>query len=343
MRVCVLGVAAMLLGLLSCSPKKTDVVRVNTPRYSLVTDSLFTRMPGSLFYQQGIVYWQDVFSSEGFMHAVDASTGKEWCRFGTMGNGPKDFTFPLLSVSVDGGFYINDLEKELEIFYQPVGEQDSLHIAVGSYQRKPDVTRLVRLNNGELLYFTPYEEVPFHVCKGDTWYSGGKYPLQEQIANAYDIFQGNVLYNPQNACVVYSTLRYPYLAVYRVGDGKLSLEKELEDPASYRIQEGNLIIDGKQTAEGAMELALTSNHIVTLQRDVVTEGEKPKSSSPLDLAVLPRSLFVYDYALELTKIITLPFPVLRICGDTESNVVYIIGANPEFGIYQLNLDEQSSN
>ena len=53
------------------------------------------------------------------------------------------------------------------------------------------------------------------------------------------------------------------------------------------------------------------------------------------MSTLPRSLFVYDYDLNLIKIINMPFPLLRLCGDFDSDDCYIIGANPEFEILKI--------
>lgn len=93
----------------------------------------------------------------------------------------------------------------------------------------------------------------------------------------------------------------------------------------------------KDSKRGAMELALTKNHIVTLDRDVVVEGEKPKGASPRDPSTLPHSLFIYDYELNLTHILNMQFPILRICGDSQGDVVYAIVLSPEYKLIQINI------
>lgn len=86
-----------------------------------------------------------------------------------------------------------------------------------------------------------------------------------------------------------------------------------------------------------MELALTKRSIVTLDRDVVTEGEKPESKSPRNLSVLPYSLFVYDYNLNLTHIVNTKFPILRICGDTKTDFMYAIVLAPDYTLIKIDL------
>lgn len=74
------------------------------------------------------------------------------------------------------------------------------------------------------------------------------------------------------------------------------------------------------------------------QRD--TEVEESISKQEMrgrNVASLPRSLFVYDYDLKLKKIINMPFPMLRLCGDVETNTVYAMSVNPEFELIKIEL------
>mgnify|MGYP000797186477 CR=1 FL=1 len=112
--------------------------------------------------------------------------------------------------------------------------------------------------------------------------------------------------------------------------------RELSEKIDYTVQDGNLVT-AKDSKRGAMELALTKNHIVTLDRDVVVEGEKPKGASPRDPSTLPHSLFIYDYELNLTHILNMQFPILRICGDSQGDVVYAIVLSPEYKLIQINI------
>ena len=70
----------------------------------------------------------------------------------------------------------------------------------------------------------------------------------------------------------------------------------------YSVVQNELKL-GKGNSKGLTELALTKENIVMLQRDIEVEGELPKPKSPRDISTLPRSLFVYDYDLNLKKII----------------------------------------
>lgn len=160
--------------------------------------------------------------------------------------------------------------------------------------------------------------------------------MSEKVGNAFYLYQGNMDYNANRNRLVYSSMSFPYLATYSLDGCKLSLDKELPEKIDYTVQDGNLVT-AKDSKRGAMELALTKNHIVTLDRDVVVEGEKPKGASPRDPSTLPHSLFIYDYELNLTHILNMQFPILRICGDSQGDVVYAIVLSPEYKLIQINI------
>lgn len=338
MKTHILLVVISALCLMSCKQSKNSIIRIDSPRYSVITDSIYSRLPGSMFYQDGIIYWQDALSPENFIHAIEVSTGKELYSFGNMGDGPEDFSFPLFSLSSTSGLYISDLEKNLAILYQIDKESDTLNVSIGTYENKTEAKRIIYLGDDEILYFFPNKEKPFEIYRNGACASSGNLPLDECVTNGNNVYQGSVVYNPKNKCLVYSTFGFPYMAVYHLENNNPVLKKELKTPVEYTILEKELKLDNKD-AEGTMELALTANYIVALQRDKVVEGEMPEAKYARDMSALPRSLFVYDYDLNLIKIINMPFPLLRLCGDVGSDDCYAIGANPEFEILKVDLTD----
>lgn len=338
MRICVFMAIVMTLCLVACKQDKNTVIRIDNPQYTLVTDSIYSRLPGSMFYQDGVIYWHDALSTDNFIHAIEVSTGKELYSFGNMGDGPEEFSFPLFSLSSTSGLYIADLESNLKILYQINKDTDTLDVSIGTYENKKGVSRIIDLGNNGLLYFSPSKESPFEICRHGSCFSSGKLPVEESVTNGYDVYQGSVVYNPKNAYLVYATFGFPYMAVYQLENNNLALKKEAKTPIEYTVLDKEIKLD-KKNAEGIMELALTENYIVALKRDEVAEGEKPKAEYARDMSTLPRSLFVYDYDLNLIKIINMPFPLLRLCGDIDSDVFYAIGANPEFEILKISLSD----
>lgn len=190
----------------SChSGKHTEEVKhIANPEYTVISDSIYSNMPGSIFYQEGILYWHDVFSSGSFIHALDVKTKKEIQSFGHMGNGPEEFSTPLLSLSPSGGLLINDARKGLEILYQTDRKTDSLRTSVREYENKPMATRLLYLKTNELLYVCPAEKKPFYIKYGDAeGVYGGVQPIAGEIANGFDVFQGQIAYNPHRDALAF--------------------------------------------------------------------------------------------------------------------------------------------
>lgn len=322
----------------SCSGKNVEVQRISNLEYVVVSDSIYTRMPGTILYQDGIVFWEDPISFDNIIHAVDVKNRTELLAFGNRGEGPNDFTETIMSLDSEGGIIVNDLNKPLEIHFQVNIDKKSVSFSSYKYDCDNKATRLLYLDKGKVLYHYPEAEKMFQVKENTSEYSFGERPIKEKMNNAYDIFQGQIAYNPQRRLLVYSNLIFPYLSIYKRLDSEgWSQIGEWKENLDYTISEGKLNF-APDSKKGAMELALTNDYIVLLQRD--TEMEENISNKDMrgrNMASLPRSLFVYDYDLNLKKIVNMPFPTLRLCGDVETNTVYAMSVNPEFELIKLEL------
>ena len=327
----------VVAGLFSCQSRKDSVERVSYIEYETIVDTIESRLPGSLFYQDGLVYWHDVLSSTHFIRVVNASDSHELYGFGDVGSGPEEFTNPLLSLCPDGGFYLNDGNKPLEQLCRQDCSADSLHVSKSVYTLIPRTTRMLHMKDDTCFYLCPGEDKMFLTVRDGKEYRNGVCPVSEEFSNKFDIVQGNVSYNAVNGKLVYSAMRFPYMAIYDWTADGWQLDKELKSSFDYTVSDGKIKLSGKFS--GAMELALTKDYIVLLQRDKEVEGEPSAPKYPRDISVLPRSLFVYDYDLKLKKIVNMPFALLRLCGDESSDNVYAIAANPDFSMIRIDLSE----
>lgn len=322
----------------ACSEKNVEVQRISNLEYVVVSDSIYTRMPGTILYKDGLVFWEDPISFENIIHAVDVKNGTELVAFGNRGEGPNDFTETIISLDSEGGIVVNDLNKPLKIHFQVDIDKKSVSFSSYKYDCDAKMTRLLYLDKGKVLYLYPEAEKMFQV-KGDALgYSFGERPIKDEMNNAYDIFQGQIVYNPQRRLLVYSNLIFPYLSVYKRSESEgWSQIGEWREDLDYTISEGKLNF-APESKKGAIELALTNDYIVLLQRDTeVEENISNKDMRGRNMASLPRSLFVYDYDLNLRKIVNMPFPMLRLCGDVETNTIYAMSVNPEFELIKLEL------
>ena len=294
-------------------------------------------MPGTILYQDGMVYWDDVTSSENIIHAVDVKKKTELVAFANRGEGPNDFTAETLSLCPDGGIFLNDSNKPLEILYQVNRSDGSVVFTSNKYEHHSGATSLLHLNDGSTLFLCPRLDKLFLTTDGHAF---GERPIKDEMNNAYDVFQGQIAYHSERKVLVYCNLVFPYLSVYKhSGNGNWSLSKELKGDWDYTVNEGTLRF-APDSKKGAMELALTDDYIVLLQRDTEVEGVlSNKEKRGRNMASLPHSLFVYDYDLKLKKIINMPFPMLRLCGDADTNTVYAMSVNPEFELISIDLEE----
>ena len=96
--------------------EKKEIERINDINYSVITDSIYSSMPGTISAIDGNVYWHDATGIENFIHVVNIRSGKELCSFGNKGDGPDDFVLPIPSVSPTKGFFLNDTEKGIEVY-----------------------------------------------------------------------------------------------------------------------------------------------------------------------------------------------------------------------------------
>ena len=114
-KLCYCLLSVFLLANCTTNEKK-EIERINDINYSVITDSIYSSMPGTISAIDGNVYWHDATGIENFIHVVNIRSGKELCSFGNKGDGPDDFVLPIPSVSPTKGFFLNDTEKGIEVY-----------------------------------------------------------------------------------------------------------------------------------------------------------------------------------------------------------------------------------
>lgn len=323
----------------SCSDSRQDILRISNQSYTVVSDSIYSSMPGNMLFQDGMIYWMDARGYEDIIHVVNVQKGKEIACFGDIGQGPEEFLTPEISLSPDGGLFLNDVEKPLEMLYSFSSENGSFQSFVRKYPNDRSSTELLHLDDERMLYLCPKKDKLFQIYSNDTLFvTFGDRPIIDEINNSYDIFQGKIGYNPHRKFLIYSTIGFPYIAVYR-NQGMENWMKvaEIKHNWNYTMSEGDLRFSSS-VKHGVWEMALTEDYIVLLQRDVDVEGEIERDLEGRNMTTIPRSLFLYDYNLNLKKIINMPFQMLRLCGDVESNTVYAMAINPEFELISIDLE-----
>lgn len=299
-----------------------------------VYNGIESRMPGKLIVKGQYAIWSDPLSSENLFHIVDLHEMKEIGKFGNIGNGPEEFVTPDFFVSSEKEITVYDMSDDKMCVYSIDSISKGKKALVSfSRQKTKGFTRIIESGDKQLVYFNPENKEPFQTDKGDIF---GKYPFDEigEIQNNYNILQGNIAYNPDRKLLVYTTISFPYMAIYQKDKDKFSLLREYKGDINYSISENKIILDREKS--GMMEMTLTKDYIVTLQRDY-RKDQTNETKVGRDFNQLPQTLFIYDYRSNLKRIIDLKTPILRIASDTKNNLVYAITLNPDFVIVKCEL------
>lgn len=332
-------VLLMIIVCCSCAQdKKENIERICNVSYTVLTDSIFTRMPGKLLYSDKYIVWIDPFASKNFVHVLDASSGKELGCLGNIGNGPHEFTGIFASLTYDSLIVLSDLNRDLQgyINLNRVETEPSTAFVKWRYDKLNKFTRYLEISESQSLLLYPGANKPFVYKHNEKNDSIGRFPFNEKIVNGYNIYQGEMFYNAERGCLFYSTFYIPYAAMYKLEDDKFVMEWEWKEDIDYNIVNGKLKINNQ--FHNFHEIALTKDYIVVCKRDVETEGELSKDIKKKDpMRALPYSIFLYDYDYNLKKIVKLETPIIRVAGNASCNVLYAIITNPEFALVKFEL------
>ena len=144
-----------------------------------------------------------------------------------------------------------------------------------------------------------------------------------------------MVYNHSRDALVYASSEMPYLALYKKTERGFTQEWAVgADESYYDLVNGNVRFDWKR--RGIREVCLSKDYIIGLQRDYSVDDTDERKVGR-DVNKCPRTVFLYDYEGNLRKIVDLGIPVMRIASDHRSNVLYAIGADPEYILVKFEL------
>ena len=334
MKTVILLLQFSLLLLSACSYNKSIETERITMEPTIVYDSIESRMPGTLMVCNEFAIWTDPLTSEDQAHIVNLKTQEEIGKIVNVGNGPKEFITPAFSLSTDNELIVYDMNNDKMAIYAIDDVKKGQEPSCSIFNKKTrGLTRLIKINNDDFVSFDPQSSFPFQTANS---HSFGKYPFGNEIDNNYNVSQGNIAYNADKNILIYSTISFPYMAAYKKEKDKFELLWEQKGDLDYSISENKIVLDKKK--KGSVELALTKDYIVTLQRDYQTDPTNEVKVGR-DFTKLPQTLFLYDYKSNLRKIVNLGMPVLRIAADIKNNTVYAIVVNPDFMIVKCELPD----
>jgi len=332
-----INILYVFLFLIACQqqPKESNPIRMSLTSSEIVSDSIESMMPGQLIVSGNFILWTDPFHSEKFVHILDATTGKEIATTLQRGEGPTEFLTPTISLMPENKLFVFDYNSNktaiLSIDRAINGESPFLML---ENQELKNTTRVINTGENENVYFSPSDNQPFLLIKNKKEISFGKLPVTGDFNNGYDRFQGEVAYSQLHELIIYSCYGIPYMAAYKRKGASFSLHKEFLKNKEYEIKNGGLFYNGEE--RGAIELTLLKDYIVTIERDRTVDFTDDRRLGR-DFTKLPQTIFLYDYDLNLKKIINIGIPVLRLASDSYTNTLYAIGINPDFTLMKYEL------
>lgn len=315
----------------SCVSKKTDVQRISL-QSQVLNDEIFTMMPGDLLLVDNYLVWSDPFARDYFLHVHNSLTGEELGVMGKIGEGPKEFVTPVINrycvnhqiFAVDangktvGYLSIDSLINGKEPFCEVTSKENEMKM-----EKMDNDLYIKYTDDGSDAYFRTIID-----GQESFW---GVYPIPE-MKEHLGSYQS---YDPVEGLFVFSSFNFPYLALYKRENLTFTLQWEHKsDEENYIITDEKIVFDRK--IRGIRDVCMSKDYIITLERD--------RENDPLDettvrrnISKCPRTVFLYDYMGRLLKIVDVGMPIMRIAADKNSNVLYMIGGNPDYVLAKCEL------
>ncbi len=314
---------------------KSKIVETVDIKPTLITDSVMTNFPGRLIVSGNYLVWSDPFNYSAFLKVVDIRTGKQVAQAGQAGQGPKEFVTPSVDLLCTDKISVTDLnanKRAVVDIEKLVKEQDAF-----SYFKKTGLkgaTRYKEIEPTKFVGLYPKSRLLFKVIDHNKAIEFGRFPIKETLheRDKYNHFQGNIAYNPNREQLIYCPFNFPYIMSYKRSDNSFTQHKILKIfEVKYSFVNGDLKFKERITL--ISEMAITKDYIV------VARPKEFKKDIDINTGMQkrPHTLYLYDYELNLVKIIDTKVPICRLAGNEKSNTVYAIVTNPEYSIVKIEL------
>ena len=320
----------LLLSLVACT-EESKVERVEA-KYELLSDDVLTRMPGNLLLADDYLVWTDPFTTDYFVHVHKVSDGTKVGVMGKQGQGPGEFITPMVSqLSCNRNIRTVDANGKTRGYLSIDSLLNGKNPLVCFKDERE--SELYKIDDGTFVGYTEDKE-PFYL-KADVNESGVKNFGDYPIADVKQHLGGTLVYNHERAVLLFASFEMPYLALFQKTEKGFSKEWATKaDGSYYDIENGRIKFDRKRA--GIFEVGLSKDYIICLQRDYA-EDDMDERKVGRDVSKCPHTVFLYDYEGNLQKIVNLGIPVMRIAADHRSNVLYAIGADPEYVLVKFEL------
>ena len=307
--------------MLACKTGKNNVERISLIP-EILHEGLYTMLPGEMLLCDNYLVWQDGFATDTFMHVVDLRTNQEVGTMGKIGRGTEEFITPNLLGSFGKYIVVADDNLPKCALYSI----DSLLEHKNPYIPRPNfpfkgISYATVVDSATIIAVQFDTSTPFRIVRNQQVVGEfGQFPIQDSISNRFNVLQGVVIYNHQRDIMLYTTNRFPYMALYKKNEGNTyTLLKKTNQPIRYTIKEKQAELLHEYN-ESFRSPTFTKDYIVFRKQDEDNPLPKQKPTSGIrDLSGAPHTVYIFD-------------PVLRITANPKNNTLYIIGLKDSYCI-----------
>jgi len=324
--------------LIACNKNK-QVTPISTT-YELLNDNIMISTPGFFKISGDYLYLSDLKSADSIIHIFDTKSGKQLASFGNIGNGPNEFTVPIINTGFDGTISISNAGTPR------LGILDAKKLLINnegykdlSPQPITDSQAMQFIDENTYLYLSPEKENTLFktVDKStNTTISWGAYPIKTEMKymNYKDAYEGEINYDYYNNYLLLKFIRVPQIILFKKdGDQFKQLKTKNLSQYEYDIRDNKMVINYLEPCRTKM-VSLTKDYIVLLDDSNISIEKRKEMKRPV---LSRRQLILLDYKLEEQKVIDLNKDIYLIASDSRFNDVYLVVADPDYSIIKIKL------
>jgi hypothetical protein len=277
-----------------------------------------------------------------FIELYNLNTTKKIASVGKKGKGPGEFVTP----SLDGLFNnrITILDENLN--------KCGIFSLNNILTKEKDLVKTIKLNeytnNARLVYISEYNENQFI---GASYFTEqpfmlfnsngitkkfGKYPIEGEINNKPQVFQGDFYYDSQRKLLLYSSFNIGYIALYNIENeinAKMVWENYYLDK-DYHLNDKKLKWNSSQD-RGFFDVTISKDYVIGLLKKNAKQKDLMRNAESA-----PRHMLVFKINTgTLTKEYNLDKPVASVaCESHKNNIAYCVGFNPDWCLLKYKID-----
>lgn len=297
--------------------------------HTVLTEHVYTRLPGRLILHKQYLVWQDPFASKDFIKIIDTQSGEQAGEAGCVGKGPEEFVTPSVGNCFDNKIVIYDLNSPKQAFFSIDSiinrQKYYIPLPLASTSRKFPI---IAVDSSSFISVNDSLASSLQFIRRDSVVQTFGYPvITGDFYNRPDYFQANLFYDAYNGCLLCLRPYLSHISLYKNNGEEFSLYSR-KQPARYDYSVENHQIKIKEPDTKILDVAFTRDYVVTIE----INKENTRSTSGL-----PSIIRLYDYRFRLQHIIDLEIPLLRLAADSRSNTLYAMAVQDGYSVIQCSL------